>query len=102
MASRLELQTKLEELMDSRNVYFQPPTSTTISYPCIVYNIGNGDAKRANNTLYNFTNSYQITAIFKRPTIEIIKKVLRAFQMSKLDSSYISDNLYHYVFTIYF
>ena len=51
MASRLELQTKLEELMDSRNVYFQPPTSTTISYPCIVYNIGNGDAKRANNTL---------------------------------------------------
>ena len=102
MASRLELQTKLEELIDSKNVYFQPPTSTVIAYPCVIYNIGNGDAKRANNTLYNFTNSYQLTIIYKKPVIEVIEKVLRTFQLSTFDRAYISDNLYHYVFTIYF
>lgn len=102
MASRLELQTRLESLLGSRNVYFQPPSSVTISYPCIIYTIGNGVAKRANNSLYNYTNNYQITVIYKQPKIEIIEKVLSTFQMSKLDKTYISDNLYHYIFTIYF
>lgn len=102
MASRLELQTRLESLLGSRNVYFQPPSSVTISYPCIIYTIGNGVAKRANNSLYNYINNYQITVIYKQPKIEIIEKVLSTFQMSKLDKTYISDNLYHYIFTIYF
>lgn len=102
MASRLELQTRLESLLGSRNVYFQPPSSVTISYPCIIYTIGNGVAKRANNSLYNYTTNYQITIIYKQPKIEIIEKVLSTFQMSKLDRTYVSDNLYHYIFTIYF
>ena len=102
MASRLELQTKLEELIGNRNVYFQPPSTVSISYPCIIYSIGNGDVKRANNNLYNYINNYQLTMIYKKPMVDIIETMLRSFQMCKLDRTYISDNLYHYVFSIYF
>lgn len=102
MASRLDLQTKLEELIANRNVYFQPPSTVSISYPCIIYNIGNGDVKRANNNLYSYTNNYQLTMIYKKPMVDIIETMLRSFQMCKLDRTYVSDNLYHYVFSIYF
>ena len=37
MATREQLQTKLEELLKSRNVYYQPPATVRISYPAIVY-----------------------------------------------------------------
>ena len=37
MASRLELQTKFENILGSRNVYFQPPASVQMRYPAIVY-----------------------------------------------------------------
>ena len=37
MAGRLELQSKLEELLGTRNVYYQPPESIKIGYPAIVY-----------------------------------------------------------------
>ena len=37
MASRLDLQTFLEEILESRNVYFQPPESVKMKYPAIVY-----------------------------------------------------------------
>ena len=52
MNRRLELQTKLENLIQSRNVYFQPPASVRLVYPCVVYTIGEGDVKRANDSIY--------------------------------------------------
>lgn len=102
MSSRLELQSKLEELIGNRNVYFQPPASVMLSYPCVIYNIGNGDAKRADNMVYTFTNSYDLIFIYKKPNIEIIETVLAEFPMCRLASTYCSDNLNHYAFTLYF
>ena len=37
MPSRLNLQTTLETILGSRNVYFQPPESVKLKYPAIVY-----------------------------------------------------------------
>ena len=37
MASRIKLQAKLEELLGSRNVYYQPPETLKIEYPAIIY-----------------------------------------------------------------
>lgn len=102
MHRRLELQARLEEILGSRQVYFQPPASVQLVYPCVVYKIGNGDAKHANNMLYNYTYSYDITFIYKRPNLEIIEQMQREFQMCRLSSTYCSDNLNHYVFNLYF
>ena len=49
MASRPELQTKLEELLGNRNVYYQPPESVKIEYPAIVYSKIRIDTRSADN-----------------------------------------------------
>lgn len=102
MASRLELQTKLEELIGSRNVYFQPPESVKISYPCIVYKLGSGNVKYANDSVYRFVNSYEVTYICKNPDIEFIDKMLGHFKMCRFNRHYVTVGLNHYVFTLYF
>lgn len=102
MNRRLELQTKLEELIGNTNVYFQPPASVSLSYPCVVYSIGNGDAKHANDSIYQYVNSYTLTFIYKKPNIDIIEKVLRELPMCSLNTTYCSENLNHYIFTVYY
>lgn len=102
MASRLELHAKLQELIGNSNVYFQPPASVKLSYPCIIYRIGNGDAKHADNMVYKFMNSYEILFIYKKPNLEIIESVLRELPMCKMNRAYCSDNLNHYAFTLYY
>lgn len=102
MDRRLELQSKLESIIGNKNVYFQPPASVKLSYPCVIYNIGNGDAKRADNNTYLYTHSYDVIFIFKKPTIKIIETMLAEFSMCRVASTYCSDNLNHYAFTIYY
>lgn len=102
MHKRLELQRKLEELIGNSNVYFQPPASVKLSYPCVVYRIGSGDAKYANDMTYKYMNSYDVLFIYKRPNLEMIDQVLRILPMCRLTNTYCSDGLNHYAFTLYY
>lgn len=102
MNKRLELHEKLCDLIGNRNVYFQPPESVKISYPCIIYKIGNGDIKYADSMVYNYINSYDVVIIFKQPNIEIIDSALQALPMCTPTSMYVSDNLNHYAFKIFY
>ena len=56
MESRLKLQTILEDILGSGNVYFQPPSSVKMSYPAIRYSRDNIDKKVANNSTYLLIN----------------------------------------------
>ena len=100
MASRLDLQDKLEELNENRNVYFQPPSNIQMNYPAIKYEIDRIDTKFANDSSYIRNKRYTITVISKNAKPEIIDKLLD-LPMCTLDRSYQSDNLNHFVFTIY-
>lgn len=102
MNRRLELQAKLEEIIGNRNVYFQPPASVQLSYPCVIYSIGNGDAKHADNIVYNYMNSYDVIFIYKKPNIDIIDVMLNELPLCRLSRTYCSDNLNHYAFNLYF
>ena len=102
MNNRLQLQTKLEELVGNTNVYFQPPASVKLVYPCVIYNMGNGDIKRADNSVYAYTNSYEITFIYKKPNMDILEQMLRSFSMCSVSRVYVADNLNHYVFNVYY
>ena len=55
MSRRLDLQKELEILLGINQVYFQPPATIKLSYPCIIYSIGIGNAKYANNKTYNIS-----------------------------------------------
>lgn len=101
MASRLELQTKLEEALGSENVYFQPPESMLISYPAIVYSLKDINKQYANNSPYLIKNVYSIMVIDTRQLNPVIDVIL-SMPMSNFERSFITDGLYHSVITLYF
>lgn len=101
MASRLELQTLLEQIAESRNVYYQPPESIKMNYPAIVYTRYDINNINADNKPYVNTNAYTITVIDKNPDSVIVDRV-KALPMCSYDRNYKADNLNHDVFTLYF
>lgn len=101
MASRLQLQTMLEELLESHNVYFQPPASIKMSYPAIVYGLSKIDNLNANNSVYKQDVAYTLTLIDEDPDSEFIYRISK-LPKCRFDRSYVSDNLNHYTFTLYY
>lgn len=106
MASRLELQTMLEGVMNSLGyekdeVYFQPPASVQMSYPAIVYNLSNIETNFANNKLYLDHKAYSITVIDKNPDSDIPDRIL-TLPLCRFSRFFISDNLNHWNFLLYF
>ena len=102
MNKRLELHEKLKALIGNENVYFQPPATVQLSYPCVIYNVGSGDAKRADDMVYSYINSYDLIFIYKKPNIEIIEQVLTSLPMCRMTRAYVASNLNHYAFSVYY
>ena len=101
MDRRPNLQTLLETVLGSRNVYFQPPSSVHIKYPAIIYSRANIENLHANNRVYLSTIAYQLTVVDRDPDSEIVDKVSQLPKCS-FNRHYVADNLHHDVFTIYF
>mgnify|MGYP001400307847 CR=1 FL=1 len=101
MADRTELQELLESILGSNAVYFQPPPTIQLVYPCIIYKRSNINTKFANNYPYKLAKEYTITVIDKDPD-SIIPDKIAALQTCVFDRYYTADNLNHNVFTIYF
>lgn len=100
--SRVELHEKLCGFLGSRNVYFQSPETVLMKYPCIVYNLGDIRARRANDAVYTMDKRYDVTLITKDPDNDLIDKMAVAFPLCEFNRSFVSDNLYHYVYTLYY
>lgn len=101
MGRRLDLQAMLENLLGSRNVYYQPPASVKMNYPAIVYSRKTIDNVHANNTVYAQSTAYELTVIDKNPDSEIVTKVSQ-LSTCRFDRHYTADNLNHDTFTLYF
>lgn len=101
MASRIELQTRLEEILASRNVYYQPPESIKLKYPCIVYELSDIDTLKANNNAYLENRSYQLMLIDRDPDSDFVEPILH-MPTCRFDRSYAANGLNHFVFTIYY
>lgn len=101
MSTRLQLQNKLEKLLGSRNVYYQPPATVKMSYPAIVYSKSNIKSTFADDAPYSFSRCYEITVIDKNPDNEVIEKLL-LLPMCKFNRHFKTDGLNHDLFTLYF
>lgn len=103
MASRLSLHQKLLDILGTgKKAYFQPPESIKLTYPCIMYNLSNVDTKYANNKVYNTKRQYTLYYLDTNPDHTMVETLLNAFAMISYDRRYISNNIYHDVFTLYF
>lgn len=101
MGTRLELHYILKDILGSDNVYFQPPSTIKMNYPCIVYQRSTGDSKFADNNNYTFKKRYQIIYIDKNPDSDVPDKIAE-LPMCIYDRFYTADNLNHDSFNIYF
>lgn len=101
MASRLDLQTKLEALLGSKNVYYQPPESLKMKYPAIRYSRSDIESKHADNMKYSNFDRYEIIVIDNLPDNAVIKKILD-LPYSSFERHYTSNNLNHDIINLYF
>lgn len=101
MASKPDIQTMFETLLQSRNVYFRPPPSVQMHYPAIRYDIKDITGLRADDTLYARFNSYEVTLIDPNIKSEFVSKLL-SLPHCRFDRWYPKDGLNHFVFTIFY
>lgn len=101
MNRRLELQSMLEEILGSRNVYYNPPATLTMKYPCIRYSFNGIKPTLANDAKYLKTKRYDGIVISKESDPEVVDKIID-LQYCSLGTPYKADNLNHYPFTIYY
>lgn len=99
--NRLELQKLLEQILGSRNVYFQPPTNLVMEFPCIVYTRSNSKTVYADNKKYVLKKCYQVTLINSDPDSKTLDK-LELLDYCQFDRQFKSENLYHTVYKLYF
>ena len=98
---RIELQRILENLLGSRNVYFQPPETVKLQYPCIVYELGDIDVVHADNEKYVTKKMYTVMLMDKKPDSELIDKLI-LLPYCSFDRHYAAENVNHDIFTLYF
>lgn len=100
MDRRLKLQATLENLLGTRNVYFQPPETVKMKYPCIVYGRGSFSTEFANDLPYTIDHNYTITYMDRDPDSPMIDKLLRLPQCVHT-THYTVAGLNHDVFNLY-
>ena len=92
---------KLHELLLTMcpNVYYQSTNNLQMKYPAIRYSKNDINNRFANNGVYIQNEEYSITVITKQVDDPIVTG-LSKLPLCVYDRSFISDNLYHYVFKI--
>ena len=105
---------ELKGLLDTDEVYFQPSADagtsnnesyilTGINYPCFIVERTTAYQPRANDRAYLFRPGYQVTYINRdEPDPEILDTVMRHFACCSYSRHFVSDNLHHDVFMIYY
>ena len=101
MATRLELSNLLHQILDSNNVYFQPPEGLKMNYPAIVYSLENFDRRDADNIPYTVKRQYLVTLIHKDPDNIVVEKLVQ-LPLCRFNHHFTKDNLNHYSFSLYF
>lgn len=98
---RLDLHYILCDILGSGHVYFQPPESVKLKYPCVIYKLDDMDMNYADDLVYTHKRQYTITFIDKDPDSLVHEKILK-MPYCAFERYYAADNLNHWVYTLYY
>ena len=98
---RVELDTKLREILGSGNVYYRAPESIKMHYPAFRYQISGMNQVHADNRKYINTIEYEVIHIDKDPDNDVYEIMNEEFDKCRFARRYMSDNLVHDVFYVY-
>lgn len=101
MGQRSDLQTLLKGILETDNVYFQPPPTVKMKYPCIVYRRDRVNVNFADDKPYKRVKRYQVIVIDSNPDSDIPDKI-GALPMCTFERFYTADQLNHDVFNLFF
>lgn len=99
--NRLDLHELLKSLIGNDNVYFQPPESIKIKYPCIVYSKHDEYKGFADNIPYIKKTLYKITVMDFNPDSDIPEKISN-LPLCTFDRHYTTGGLNHYVYILHY
>lgn len=107
MATRMDLHTELKNLFENYPkkvwLYYQPPSTIKMHYPCIVYNRDVDKVFSADNGYWSSTRKYVLTCVTDDPDSDMLDMIVRHFPMCRPSTSpYVMDNLYHFVASLYY
>lgn len=100
MADRLSLHAKLKQFIP--NVYFQPPATITMKYPCIVYNKTGKNRMFSNDGIYLSHQEYQVLLIEHDPDSTIADEIEETLPSCVISRYYVVDNLNHTALNLYY
>lgn len=99
--TRVELDRILRKTLGSSNVYFDPPESFKLKYPCIIYSLGGHSETFADNAQYYGMKRYSLLYVTQNAD-DPMAETLDELQYCRLTRPYTSDGLFHYAYEIYF
>lgn len=102
MDRRPKLHQDLKSLFNSTpHVYHQRPSDGKLVYPCIIYRMTGLPDEHADNLRYFEHREYELTVIDPDPDSKLREKVAQ-LKWCRFVRSFVSDNLNHFVFSLYY
>ena len=94
MANQVELQSLLEELLESRNVYYMPPENLKMKYDAIRYVKTDIRVDYASDSAYAMRDRYELTVISRLPFLSRSLSINSfSFDASRRVRLYVSLNM---------
>lgn len=91
------------ESTNTGKVYFQPPSSVHLEYPCWVVERAKVYQPKANNRTYLFQVGYRCMYMNRvEPDPEVLDMIPRRYECCQYQNHYVVDNIHHDVFLIYY
>lgn len=100
MTPRRVLSDKLHAVMGQHKVYFQPPETVKLTYPCIVYNMEPPLQKYADNNTYFAMQKYSGVLIDPEADSSYYPGLL-GIEHLRVSRIFRADGLYHFAFDVY-
>ena len=98
---RVKLHRIMQDLIGNNNVYFQPPESVKLKYPCIIYNLAKVSVVHADDKVYLMNPKYVIRYITLDADDNTRLALVRGLGVPIIQT-YAKDGLYHYIYELYY
>ena len=82
-------------------VKYQPGPSVTLTYPAILYKLNEMPSEFADNRPYHWEHRYEVQVIDRKPDSKLRERVIM-LPMCRFRTAYTVENLYHFVFDIFY
>ncbi len=97
------LRKKLLGVTELSKCYYDPPASIRMTYPCIIFNLSSNHVRYADNGTYKSRLRWNVTIVDPVSTNgEKYIALMTSLPYCTFDRHYVTDNLHHYTFVIYY